>query len=391
MSVRNHPITPAQRLQRSLGDNPYVLDADTTTTEFAPVSASSPNYPPDPWGADASTGVDYVEQSLSKITVTAMYAATIFEGEDNVYRYDLPLSAIQEGRAVSDVVDQVRAMTVNTWPNVNVLIDAPGQAGPTLLAAFQKSGVTVSYVDGVEPIGSASTGQRPFDSPVYQASAAQSGRERTRSILRPFHMVIMAVVVTVCAISWWAIGKTTVPDTINSLDAQSSEDGFGDIIPPPVDADSSSVVPMPEEDPVEDTVQMVSITQGLTTIELPVGYEVTKVGESGLVTLTGNDPDFRVLMAANPMAEEKLSLANIAQRVANSSTFAARPNESFVGGRNVVSYMENPSDGSTAHWYVWGESGHQMSVGCHWRKSVGPERQEDCETAVRTLKLSAKA
>lgn len=383
--MTHQPSTPAQRLHRSLITNPYAVDNDTPTTEFAPVL---PSVPPDT--SDVAPGRDGAVQPPGTITVTAMYAATIFEGEDNVYRYDLPLSAIQQGGAVADVVDQVRVMAAETWPNVNVLIDAPGQAGPALITAFQQSGASANYVDSLSNAEGLDEGHQRSGGLVNPRPDANEVAGRAQHIFHPFHAAIAIVVLAVCGISWWALDNAAVPETATpSQDFAAPSENFGEVAPPSVEPAPSSEAQKGQDEPVKDGVEMVSITQGRTTIELPIGYEVTKVGESELVTLTGNDPDFRILMAANPMEEGMLSLANISQRVANSSTFASRPDESFVGGRNVVAYMENPSDGSTAHWYVWGEAGHQMSVGCHWRKEVSVERQSDCETAVRTLKLSA--
>ena len=44
------------------------------------------------------------------LTITVLDTATIFEGPEAIYRYDLPGTAIVEGSALSGVIDQVKKM-----------------------------------------------------------------------------------------------------------------------------------------------------------------------------------------------------------------------------------------------------------------------------------------
>ena len=60
------------------------------------LSANAPTDTPIPTGG---------ETTASPITVTILDAATIFEGPETVYRYDLPGTGIVEGWALGQVMD----------------------------------------------------------------------------------------------------------------------------------------------------------------------------------------------------------------------------------------------------------------------------------------------
>lgn len=48
--------------------------------------------------------------SLSSVKITVLDSATLFEGIDTIYRYDLPGTGVEEGWAVNAVIDQIRDM-----------------------------------------------------------------------------------------------------------------------------------------------------------------------------------------------------------------------------------------------------------------------------------------
>ena len=64
------------------------------------------------------------ETNAVPITVTILDAATIFEGPDSVYRYDLPGTGIVEGWALGQVMDQISKLAGPSWPDVEACVVA---------------------------------------------------------------------------------------------------------------------------------------------------------------------------------------------------------------------------------------------------------------------------
>ena len=79
------------------------------------LSANAPTDTPIPTGGETTAG---------PITVTILDAATIFEGPETVYRYDLPGTGIVEGWALGQVMDQISKMAGSSWPDVEVCVAA---------------------------------------------------------------------------------------------------------------------------------------------------------------------------------------------------------------------------------------------------------------------------
>lgn len=65
-----------------------------------------------------------ISAATATITVTVMDAATIFEGPETVYRYDLAGTGIVEGKALGHVMDQIAKIAGSAWPDVDVSVIA---------------------------------------------------------------------------------------------------------------------------------------------------------------------------------------------------------------------------------------------------------------------------
>lgn len=347
--------------------NPYSEQADLPTQQFPPVSSA-------------------IDSSTPELTVTVLYTASIFEGPDTVYRYDLPAASIDEGWGSAQVVDQAARLLEGQWPRVTIHIDANSDTAAMLAEAFQKQGARVTT--------KAEQQYSLMHNTPYRT--AHQGSEKRFSVSRPqgaaetrrvpkfqlFHAAIAVVIVAVCAISWWAM-DTTIPDSQVAAPSADASAPLSEETPTSVISDWSESVTAPEFHEPATTV----ITELAMQVELPVGYAVTETAEDGLVTMMGNDQDFRVLMATDDIDPAANDLASLAEGVAANPRLSARPDETLVGNRPVVSYIENPSDGSTVYWYIWSEHDKRVSVGCHWRFEVNPAREADCETAVQSLVL----
>ena len=191
-----------------------------------------------------------------------------------------------------------------------------------------------------------------------------------------FHVAIAVVIIAVAGASWWAIG------------AQASGDG---------DAASDTVRPQPRaaEPSRENTTEsaLASPQPGTTgtpesgsdelspgekrldvegmSVVVPSGFH-TKV-EDGLVTATGEDPNLRILLAADEMFNVPAD-ALFKEIHAQVDEDPALRDATDEAGR--LTYTEDPGDGSLVEWTTWEDRGHQMSVGCHTRHNSTPFKRQ---------------
>ena len=98
------------------------------------------------------------------VTVTILDSATVVEGDDAVFRYDLPGSGIVEGWALSGVLEQIEKQAGPLWPNITVVLLAEG--GPVAQQAVDIIGRQL-VVRGVEL--STATGASQLQPPVPTA------------------------------------------------------------------------------------------------------------------------------------------------------------------------------------------------------------------------------
>ena len=110
--------------------------------------------------------------SLSSVKVTVLDSATLFEGIDTIYRYDLPGTGVEEGWAVNAVIDQIRDMYGAVWPDVEVVIDGSEAATDMLSRTLLNKGVTAYSIEALTD-------------PVIQESGSQPSHEDLFQIRRP--------------------------------------------------------------------------------------------------------------------------------------------------------------------------------------------------------------
>lgn len=76
------------------------------------------------------------------IIVTVLEAATVFEAEQSVYRYDIPEHGIHEGWAVAALLDQLKQMVL-TWPECTVELKAEEHTTAVLSEILKAKGIRV--------------------------------------------------------------------------------------------------------------------------------------------------------------------------------------------------------------------------------------------------------
>lgn len=370
------------------------------------------------------------------ITVTVMDAATVFEGPETVYRYDLAGTGIVEGKALGHVMDQIAKIAGSVWPDVDVSViaDPSGTAisreAVTILtrqldvagARVQQQDVshapestparsTESVVGAPE---SAPTAQ--MDVPMERAEAApeagapEAGTEAgtdaragkgqgtaTRwgdklrgwiGAIDMFHVAIVVVILAVVGASWWAMGAnasndedngeadtiaggTTTASGADSVPTEESGDGGSD----GDDGAAGGEGGDGELNPGEKRLDI----EGLSVV-LPTGFQATV--EEGLVTAMGEDPDLRILLAADSLfnVPAKALFDEIKAQVEKDPQLR---DVSEDAGR--LHYIEDLGDGSVVEWTIWEETGHHMSVGCHTRHNANAVQKAACRMATESL------
>lgn len=372
-----------------------------------------------------------ISSPAATITVTVMDAATIFEGPETVYRYDLAGTGIVEGKALGHVMDQIAKIAGSAWPDVDVSViaDPSGtavsrEAVTILIRQLDVAGARVHQQDATPAPESTPTreaesaaGEAGTPSAVAAASAFADAPEsaptaqmdistdRTETTADPgtgaraekgqgtgtrwgdklrgwigaidmFHVAIVVVIFAVIGASWWAMGANASDDeddsdagvTAGSTTAASA----ADFVPT---AESGGGGSDGELNPGEKRLDI----EGLSVV-LPTGFQATV--EEGLVTATGEDPDLRILLAAD-------SLFNVPAKALFDEIKAQVDKDpelrdvSEDAGR--LHYIEDPGDGSVVEWTIWEDTGHHMSVGCHTRHNANAVQKAACRMATESL------
>lgn len=383
-----------------------------------------------------------ISAATATITVTVMDAATIFEGPETVYRYDLAGTGIVEGKALGHVMDQIAKIAGSAWPDVDVSViaDPSGtavsrEAVTILTRQLDVAGARVRQQEATPAPEStpareaeSAAGEAGAPSAVAAASALADAPEsaptaqmdistdRTETTADPgtgaraekgqgtgmrradklrgwigaidmFHVAIVVVIFAVIGASWWAMGANASNDeedgeastTAGSATAASAADSV------PTDesgggsdgnADAAGDAGGDGElNPGEKRLDI----EGLSVV-LPTGFQATV--EEGLVTATGEDPDLRILLAADSLfnVPAKALFGEIKAQVDKDPELR---DVSEDAGR--LHYIEDPGDGSVVEWTIWEDTGHHMSVGCHTRHDANAVQKAACRMATESL------
>lgn len=325
---------------------------------------------------------------LPTITVAVFDSATVFEGlnpSDVIYRYDLPGTGVSEGWAGSSVVDQVRQLAAQSWPDVRVRIDAAPDASETLQRLFANRGVASCSADEGEPE------EAPADTDPDTGEFPPVGRHRLRGedeqlqIRRPLLparvargravavplLVVTAVAVGVGGWLWWS----PQPQAADPGEVSSKASN-------PAPATRSSVPPQP---PAATTTAESELRLGTWAVTLPGGFHLEQSEDS--VLATGADPTLRIHLTSDPLYSIGPDvLFDEVQRLVDEDPQLTDP----VRTENTMSYVEDPGDGSRVRWTTWVEGGNQLSVGCHTRGEASAGQHAACTMATRSFSVSGK-
>ncbi|MCK7637558.1 type VII secretion-associated protein [Corynebacterium pygosceleis] len=326
--------------------------------------------------------------------ITILAAATVFElttpsGEQRtVFRDDL----IPDDSPLwlDAVVEQARELVGGSWEGHPVTVLASDTDSADLLTDILLTDGAEVHCDPLRGVvGDDTTGSVDGvrGSGEFAIRRPRSGRRhRARASFRPtlFHVAIVGVVLGVVGFSWWSLGPATGPggeagSVVGSGTVRSS--------PPPT---SPAPVTGPDPGTAVSPVQRpgtVVLDSGNISVATPAGYILTP-GERGGVTATGPDPDLRIHLAADPAfgAPAAAVLEEVSMRVETDPELHRTDRAGMRPDADaVVTYREDPGDGSFVDWTTWVEGDHQMSVGCHTRITPTVAQRAVCRMAVNSV------
>lgn len=326
------------------------------------------------------------ESHTIDLTITVLDTATIFEGPESIYRYDLPGTAVVEGWALSGVMEQAQKLLPAQWPEVSIAVVADSSGGPMAHEAVkiirrQLQVHNVTLVDS-EPVAVGAT----YDEPPQREQ--REPREET-DIVRPVLeeetllsrlldnkglMAIIAGVVVVVIMLVWLLLRGSGHQQQEALAGTVSIAATPGVTTPAV----TTAAQTPTTSSSAPAHQ--SIEAGGLRVLLPEGFSHTE--EDGLVTATGQDPNLRILMVMDPLyaVPANALFAEVRAQIDSDETLSD-PHE--ANGR--LSYIERPGDDSEVKWTTWVEDDQQISLGCHTREEPSMAQRAACRMASESI------
>lgn len=326
------------------------------------------------------------ESHTIDLTITVLDTATIFEGPESIYRYDLPGTAVVEGWALSGVMEQTQKLLPAQWPEVSIAVVADSSGGPMSHEAVkiirrQLQVHNVALVDR-EPVAVGATydepPQREQREPREETDIVRPALEEETLLSRLLDnkglMAIIAGVVVVVIMLVWLLLRGSGQQQQEALAGTVSIAATPGVTTPAV----TTAAQTPTTSSSAPAHQ--SIEAGGLRVLLPEGFSHTE--EDGLVTATGQDPNLRILMVMDPLyaVPANALFAEVRAQIDSDETLSD-PHE--ANGR--LSYIERPGDDSEVKWTTWVEDDQQISLGCHTREEPSMAQRAACRMASESI------
>ncbi|MEJ4099559.1 type VII secretion-associated protein [Corynebacterium mastitidis] len=339
---------------------------------------------------------------MTKLVVTLLEEATVFEGADTVYRYDLVTPVLQEPWALGALVEQAQALcegdrgqaevraekqdeevvaaVTQALHSAGLMGDAGAETGASAEQKEQK-GCTPGagrYGDPLDVLA------RPREVPRHRYADGTSEGAWWRTAwqrLTWWHAAMAGVVLAVAGLSWWSLGDGAA---VGIAPQAGGEDEAASAV--------SAAEPREEEgEPreAESAVRPAVVHEvGAVRVSTPEGFRADLA--EGVVILTGLDEDLRILVSADPLFSVPPGevLREVAAEVGDDPTLSdLDPPEPPREEGQKMRYREEPGDGSRVQWSTWVESGHHMSVGCHTKGRPTVVQKASCRIAEESVGL----
>ena len=334
------------------------------------------------------------ESTTVNLTITVLDTATIFEGPESIYRYDLPGTAIVEGWALSGVMEQAQKLLPAQWPDVRVAVVADSSGGPMSHEAVKiirrqlqvhdviiaerepATALAIPHHDAEELEPEEIIDDDEIIRPVGDEESFLERIKQRKGIIA----IVVVVVLVIILIAWFflrgassAASDSAAPVTTTSI-AESA----------PAPENSSQVSETAETSGAQASTSAApahqTIEAGGLRVMLPAGFTHTE--EEGLVTATGQDPNLRIIMVMYPLyaVPANALFAEVRAQIDSDETLS-NPHE--ANGR--LTYLEHPGDDSEVTWTTWVEDDQQVSLGCHTRKAPSMAQRAACRMASESI------
>ncbi|MDO4760826.1 MAG: type VII secretion-associated protein [Corynebacterium sp.] len=339
----------------------------------------------------------------SDLTITVLDTATIFEGHDTVYRYDLPKTAIDEGWGLDALVEQAHQLMHIQWPNCDIAIDTDPDYTLLVIDALRAKGVHAFAVE------------QPCEEPIVDDHLAENeenlinlrerkhddkssaglgyNKERFFTIAgNKYTLAISMVVILTLVFGFLSIRGTVGQRTTTAQprpSASSTQPATTATIEPAVTPTSIREKPPPPPARVEKT-ETLTHANTTYTFTLPEHFQLKeRTQHDGMFTATGADENLRILFAADPAydAQPAAIFEQLQASIDSDPALDSAPVPQLGRGPEFA-YTERPGDGSEVGWSVWVENGFIYSVGCHSRQQITLAQRATCRELA--LKVHAK-
>lgn len=336
------------------------------------------------------------EFSDDALTITVLETATVFDGPDTVYRYDLPAAGIVTGWALDGVVDQVKQMYSLSWPDVEIVVDAAPEPTEALVTALLNKGAAAYPVEAIrEAAAEEERAAADPDPTVVRRSDPPGAATRLAMGNRGFVVLAACAAGALLALCGWLLissgaappgapaapageaAPATTPPASRGPGGQ-REDADPQIAPENPDPDASDAGENrgPGGGPRE---------VGEFVVDVPAGFRVGPGGD-GAELLEDPDGRLRVYLSAADAGGLELEDALVELNGAIREDEAL---EFLPGGEqgSRITYLERPGDGSEVRWTTWLTDGRHVSVGCHTPAEPGEEELAACERIAASTRL----
>ncbi|VEH04855.1 type VII secretion-associated protein, Rv3446c family [Corynebacterium kutscheri] len=327
-----------------------------------------------------------------QLEIIILEAATIFEGSETVYRYDLPAQGIIDRWALSAVIEQAQQL-LPTWPSATVSISAPADMYDLVAQMFMAKGV---HICASQPEKSTHSDQSLSGlNKQVSRKIPQFPERKTRLTqwFHPFYLVIFIVVLGVCVLSWWTI-STTKPglvargSTSSSLSHDEQLAHSGAVASPSVTTAFDTHVPNIKQEQSETILESQRLSFEGISVELPSGYElIRRVETPRVITAYGRDPELRILMAidSTKAAPAEAVYQEIEKQISEDPQLIVTHALELDRDARIVTYKEITPDGSAVLWASWVEGEDLFSVGCHTKTEATFAQRAACRAAANSL------
>ncbi|MGO2164343.1 type VII secretion-associated protein [Corynebacterium casei] len=331
------------------------------------------------------------ESTTVNLTITVLDTATIFEGPESIYRYDLPGTAIVEGWALSGVMEQAQKLLPAQWPDVRVAVVADSSGGPMSHEAVKIIRRQLQVHDVIiaerEPVTALAIPQHEpeelepeeiidDDEIIRPVGDEESFLERIKQ-RKGLIAIIVVVVLIIILIAWFFLRSATSAASDSAAPVNTTS--IAEVGPAPEISTQASETSGTQANtsaaPAHQTIEA-----GGLRVMLPAGFTHTE--EEGLVTATGQDPNLRIIMAMDPLyaVPANALFAEVRAQIDSDETLS-NPHE--ANGR--LTYLEHPGDDSEVTWTTWVVDDQQVSLGCHTRKASSMAQRAACRMASESI------